>query len=259
MTVYVGTSGWQYRDWREAFYPAGLRQASWLDHYAAAFATVELNASFYRLPPPETFARWAAKTPLDFVMCPKASRYLSHMRKLREPREAVERFMASASALGRKLGPILLQLPGSFVAEPARLAAALDEFGPRVRIAVEVRHASWFTHEVQDLLAERDAALVIADRRSRLLTPTWRTASWGYLRFHEGRGTPPPCYGRSALASRAALIGELFGRDRDVYAFFNNDPRCCAVRDARWFAAACRRLGLSVSRVPDAAAVRVRA
>ncbi|HEY8340497.1 MAG TPA: DUF72 domain-containing protein [Egibacteraceae bacterium] len=257
MTVFIGTSGWQYADWREAFYPRGVPQRAWLEHYAARFAVVEVNASFYHLPRAEVFAAWAARTPDDFVLCPKVSRYLTHMKKLREPHEPVARFVARAAALGAKRGPALLQLPHTFAADPPLLAAALDCFPDGWRLAVELRHPSWFTGEIAALLAERDAALVHSDRDGRPQEPLWRTASWGYVRFHHGRATPRPCYGRRVLDTWAQRLATRY-EDADVYAFFNNDPRCCAVRDARLFALACRRHGLAATRVPAADEVRVR-
>ena len=256
VTVLVGTSGWQYRDWRGAFYPRELAQRQWLDHYAARFATVEINTSFYRLPPTERFTAWAATTPADFVLCPKVSRYLSHMKKLRDPQEPVERFVAAVRGLGSKLGPVLLQLPGTLPLHLDRLDAALTEFPAGVRVAVELRHPSWFTEDTRRLLTRRRAALCLADRGSVELTPTWRTTDWAYIRFHEGRGTWP-CYGRTALAARARMLAERYGPSAEIYAFFNNDPRACAVRDARWFAAACRRAGLVTTRVPAAGDVRL--
>jgi uncharacterized protein YecE (DUF72 family) len=251
VTVLVGTSGWQYRDWRGAFYPRDLRQADWLAHYASRFATVEVNASFYRLPDRERFAAWRAATPDDFVLCPKVSRYLSHMKKLKDPVEPVARFVEAAGGLGDAFGPALLQLPPNFPANLERLAAALDEFPPGMRVAVELRHDSWFTDETRALLTERSVALCWADRGSRWVSPAWRTADWGYVRFHEGAGVWP-CYGRTALGSRADTLAETYGPTPEVFAFFNNDPRGCAIRDARWFAQACMRAGLSTTRVPAA-------
>jgi len=250
VTVLVGTSGWQYRDWRGAFYPMELAQREWLAHYAARFTTVEINASFYRLPERSRFAAWRDATPDDFVLCPKASRYLSHMKKLKDPEEPVGRFVAAIRGLGDKLGPVLLQLPPNFPANLDRLDAALAEFPRGVRVAVELRHESWFTESTRALLAARGAALCLADRRSRWVSPLWRTADWGYVRFHEGAG-PWPCYERDALADRAGAVAELYG-SAEVYCFFNNDPRGCAVRDARWFAEECAGAGLFPTRVPAA-------
>src|SRR6202451_2025286 len=201
MPVLIGTSGWQYRDWRGGLYPAGVAQRRWLEHYAAQYVTVENNSSFYRLPSAETFTGWRDRTPGDFVMAVKASRYLTHVRKLRDPAEPVARLLAAAAGLGPKLGPILLQLPPTLTAEPALLDACLREFraAPRpgpgpLRIAVEPRHDSWWTEEVRQLLAAHDAALSWADRLGRPVAPLWRTASWGYLRFHEGAADPWPRY-----------------------------------------------------------------
>jgi uncharacterized protein YecE (DUF72 family) len=230
----VGTSGWQYRDWRGPFYPAGLKPADWLSFYADRFPTVEVNNAFYRLPETATFARWAEQLPDGFVMAVKASRYLTHVKRLREPAEAVKRLMERARALGPKLGPVLLQLPPTLAAHHHDLAATLDAFEPGVRVAVEFRHPSWFTDETAELLRRYDAALCLADSPRRR-TPCWRTASWGYLRLHEGRAAPRPCYGRQALRSWRDRLAELWGAGDDVYVYFNNDPGACAVRNATTF------------------------
>lgn len=235
MTLHLGTSGWQYADWRERFYPKGLRQADWLAHYAAEFATVEVNNSFYRLPPRETFEKWAASTPAHFVFCPKVSRFLTHMKKLKDPQEPVERFMNAARGLGAKLGPVLLQLPGNFKAQPARLEETLSLFPEDVRVAVELRHESWFTNEVRRILMRHRAALVWADRLEHSQGPTWRTADWAYCRFHEGVGDPHPCYRPRTMAVWAEQLRATWRDDEDVWVFFNNDPGGCAITDARAF------------------------
>ena len=165
MPVLVGTSGWQYRDWRGRLYPQGLAQARWLEHYADRFATVESNNAFYRLPEPATFAAWAERTPPGFVMAVKASRYLTHIRRLRDPEEPVCRLLDHARHLGPKLGPVLLQLPPTLKADPAALDRTLRAFPPGVRVAVEPRHDSWWTGEVQDLLTEHGAAVPSCRRR----------------------------------------------------------------------------------------------
>lgn len=259
MTVYIGTSGWQYKHWLGRFYPRKPRTPDDLVFYAERFQTVEANGTFYRLPEARTFEDWAMRTPGDFVFAMKASRFLTHIKRLKEPREAVERMMERASKLGAKVGPVLLQLPPDFRWDVDRLRGVLDAFGdvaPGIRIAVEFRHDSWFVDDVRRLLEQRDAALCIADRGSKLITPAWRTASWGYVRFHEGRASPRPSYGRAALASRAEMLSEIFGADADVYAYFNNDPLGCALRDASAFAIACERVGLHATRVAAASDVR---
>ena len=256
MTVWIGTSGWQYRDWRGRFYPAGVPTAHWLEHYAAGFATVESNNAFYNLPERRVFATWAERTPDDFVMAVKVSRYLTHVRRLRGAREPVARFIDRAAGLGSKLGPVLLQLPPSLRCDADLLAATLDEFPPGFRVAVEFRHASWFVDEIRALLTERAAALCLADRRGPL-TPLWRTAPWTYLRFHEGKSAPLPCYGRTALASWAERLATGWGPDAECWIYFNNDPGGCAPRDAARFARAVRRAGLHPTRVPAVRSMRV--
>jgi uncharacterized protein YecE (DUF72 family) len=262
MTVLIGTSGWQYRDWRGGLYPAGVAQRRWLEHYATQYVTVENNSSFYRLPAPETFDGWRERTPDDFVMAVKASRYLTHVRKLRDPAEPVARLMDGAGRLGPKLGPILLQLPPTLTAGPALLDACLREFAaaPRpgsapLRIAVEPRHPSWWTDEVRDILAAHDAALSWADRRGHPVAPLWRTASWGYLRFHEGTAAPWPRYGAQALRSWVGRVHDAWPGDADVYVYFNNDPGGAAVVNSAEFAAVAADAGLAVTRTPEVGAV----
>lgn len=255
MTLWIGTSGWQYRHWKGLFYPDRLPQRRWLEHYVERFATVEINNSFYRLPPVEAFQNWRDSTPPGFVVAVKASRYLTHVKRLKDPAEPVDRLMSRAMALGDRLGPVLLQLPPSMRADPAALDATLACFPAGVRVAVEVRHASWteggLASEVRSVLEHRDAAWVMADGGPVEL-PTWVTAGWSYVRFHRGGGRPDYCYTRPALDKWAKRLAELGGPDRDVYCYFNNDPNGCAVRDARWFAAAAERAGLHPTRVPPA-------
>jgi uncharacterized protein YecE (DUF72 family) len=260
MAVLIGTSGWQYKDWREGLY-AGVAQRRWLEHYATRYRTVENNGTFYRLPARETFAGWRERTPDDFVMAVKASRYLTHVRKLSDPAEPVGRLLAAASGLGPKLGPILVQLPPTLQADPPLLRTCLKEFrsawapvrgdGPEsLRIAVEPRHESWWTDEVRGILAEHDAALCWADRLDRPVTPLWRTASWGFLRFHEGTAEPWPRYGEQALRVWVERIREAHLSHADVYVYFNNDPGGAAVVNSAEFAGLARGAGLGVTRTP---------
>jgi len=246
--LHVGTSGWQYRDWRGAFYPEITPQRAWLAHYATRFATVEVNNSFYRLPERSTFERWRDETPDDFVVAVKMSRYLTHIRRLREPEGPVDLFLERANGLGDKLGPVLVQLPPQLRADPQRLADVLDRFPKGVRVAVEPRHDSWFDDRVRAVLEERGAALCLADSPRRR-TPAWRTADWGFVRFHEGRATPHPCYGERALTTWAERIASLWPAAAEVFCYFNNDTNACAVRDAKTFAHLARKAGLHPSRV----------
>ncbi len=254
MTVLIGTSGWQYADWRGRFYPTELPKAQWLAHYAARFQTVEVNNAFYRLPEVDTFRRWKNTVPSDFVVTVKASRYLTHIRRLKEPREPVHRLMSRVKYLGAQCGPVLLQLPPNLPVNLSALEQTLKCFPPATRVAFEPRHESWFTPSLVSLLSEHDSALCLSDARGPR-APLWRTASWGYLRMHEGRARPHPCYGRTALESWGARLSDLWDDTDDVFVYFNNDHGGCAVRDAHRFAAAARRAGLSPTRVPDATPV----
>ena len=256
MPVLIGTSGWQYAHWRERFYPRGVPQARWLEHYAERFDTVESNNAFYRLPERSTFEAWHRRTPDGFVMAVKMSRYLTHIKRLADPEEPVERYMGRVRGLGSKLGPVLIQLPPSMRADVARLERTLSLFPTDVRIAFEPRHASWETEEVRTLLEERGAALCLADRRG-LLGADWRTADWGYVRFHEGRAEPRPCYSGDELRGWAERIAALWGPRADVFVYFNNDPLGCAIRDALRFAECLREVGLEATRVPLPDDIRV--
>ncbi|PZG32366.1 DUF72 domain-containing protein [Spongiactinospora gelatinilytica] len=245
MRVFLGTSGWQYADWRGVLYPEGMPARLWLERYAQTFGTVENNNSFYRLPSRETFASWRERTPEGFVMAVKASRYLTHTRRLKEPREPVERLLGAAEGLGDRLGPILLQLPPTLRCDLGLLTGCLACFPPGARVAVEPRHPSWWEgaagERVRAALAAHGATLCWADRRERALTPLWRTAPWGYLRLHEGSADPWPSYGDASLARWITRLGETWKDEADqeatVYVYFNNDPGGAAVRDAARFAA----------------------
>jgi uncharacterized protein YecE (DUF72 family) len=259
MPMLIGTSGWQYRDWRGGLYPEGVPQRLWLEHYATHYMTVENNNSFYRLPPRETFTAWRQRTPDDFVMAVKASRYLTHVRRLRDPAEPVARLLGAAAGLGPKLGPVLLQLPPTLKADPDTLDACLKEFRTaaaalgehRLRLAVEPRHETWWTHEIRQILAAYDATLCWADRRGRPITPLWRTATWGYLRFHEGTAQPWPSYGPRALRSWVARLTETWPDEADVYVYFNNDPGGAAVINSAQFADLARQAGSSATHTPE--------
>lgn len=169
--------------------------------------------------------------PEDFRFAVKASRYLTHVRRLKAPRAPVEFLMDRVTRLEGRLGPILLQLPPDMRVEADRLDATLEAFGKGVHVAVEPRHPSWFTDEVRRLLAAHRAALCLVDRRG-LRTPTWGTAPWTYVRFHEGRASPPSCYGPVALRSWAARLIADRRQGPDGYVYFNNDAHGCAVRNA---------------------------
>lgn len=248
MSVFVGTSGWHYADWAANFYPKGLPKSRWLDWYGSHFATVESNSAFYRLPERRLFEAWADKTPDDFVMSVKMSRYLTHIRRLRDPKEPVRRLLERLEGLASKRGPVLLQLPANLHIEPELLSEALAAFPRDVRVAVEIRHEASLVYDLRAVLENHGAALCLTDRRNHH-SPLWRTTSWGYVRFHEGTASPQPSYGRSAMDSWADRVASLWSPTEDVYCYFNNDAGGCAPRDAHKFAMAVRRHGLTLARV----------
>ncbi len=252
MAVIIGTSGWQYRDWRGRFYPQKLPQRLWLEHYAAHFATVESNNAFYRLPEHATFVAWRERTPPDFRWAVKASRFLTHIKRLREPAEPVARLMGRAEGLGERIDTILLQLPPTLRADADLLRECLAQFAaqfpPGIRVAVEPRHETWWTDEIRALLERYGAALCWADRDEQPVAPLWRTADWGYLRFHHGY--EQWAYRTQTLELWARRLADTYADDEDVLVYFNNDPGCAAVADAVRFADAVRSAGRTPTRVP---------
>ena len=227
--IHVGTSGWQYRDWRGVLYPEGLPPARWLERYAEVFSVVEVNNSFYRLPERETFEHWKTRTPPGFTFVVKASRYLTHLKRLRDAREGVERFRERSEGLGRKLGPVLFQLPPRFPADVPRLREFLGWLPRGMAAAWEFRDPSWMTDEVFAVLDEAGSAVVLADRPG-FRGPLVVTGGWSYVRFHQGASREPG-YRRDKLRRWADRIRALPARD--VWVFFNNDHGGAAVRDAR--------------------------
>lgn len=250
MPVLVGTSGWQYRDWRGRFYPGPLPQRLWLEHHASHWQTAELNNSFYRLPRRETFQAWRRRTPSDYVFAVKASRYLTHIRRLREPEEPVARFLQAASGLGDKLGAVLVQLPPDLQVEVDRLERTLRCFPAGTPVVVEPRHPSWWVPQVRELLTAFDAVLCWADRGSQPVAPLWRTAGWGYLRLHAGGGDAVWPYPTQVLARWADLLCQSWDDDELVFVFTNNDPGGAALRDGVTLAGLLRDRGRTVGRVP---------
>ncbi|MDX6667439.1 MAG: hypothetical protein QOK04_819 [Solirubrobacteraceae bacterium] len=238
--VHIGCSGWNYRDWRERVYPAGVPPRRWLEHYASLFDTVEVNNTFYRLASPKAVAAWIERTPEHFVFALKASRYLTHIRRLRDIESGVRRFYEGIEPLvgTPKLGPILWQLPENFVRDDQRLREALKTL-PRGRHCFEFRHPSWFTPEVYELLREHSAALVIGDHPDRPFQTHELTADWTFVRMHHGHRGRRGNYSESELETWRRRIAR-WRRRVDVFVYFNNDREGFAVRNALWLK---RRLG----------------
>jgi uncharacterized protein YecE (DUF72 family) len=230
MDVRIGCSGWNYRHWREPVY-RGAPASRWLRLYAERFDTVEVNATFYRLPTTKAVAGWVADTPDDFVFAVKASRYLTHIRRLRELGQGFERFLDRIEALVRspKLGPVLWQLPPTFHRDDERLADALGRL-PRLEHAFEFRHSSWFVDDVYSILREHRAALVIGDDPNRPFQTHELTAPWAFVRFHRGSRGRRGNYSETELHEWARRI-RSWPVER-AYVYFNNDWEGFAVRNA---------------------------
>jgi uncharacterized protein YecE (DUF72 family) len=226
--IHVGTSGWQYKDWRGVLYEDGLPQDRWLERYAQVFSVVEVNNSFYRLPERATFEGWRRRTPAGFTFVVKASRYLTHIKRLRDAEVSVKLFWERATGLGDKLGPVLFQLPPKFPADVARLREFLSSLPAEMEAAFEFRDPSWIRDEVFASLDRAGAAFVLADRPG-FRGPLVVTGGWSYIRFHQGSRVGPD-YRRDKLRRWAERIATLPARD--VWAFFNNDHGGAAVRDA---------------------------
>lgn len=224
----VGTSGYQYRHWRGRFYPRTLPVRSWFGYYAQQFDCVEINNTFYRLPAPETFEAWRDAAPPGFRFALKLHRYATHRKKLREPEQTLDPFLEHAEHLGGLLGPILVQLPPHWHADPARLDAFLEHAAGRHRWAVEVRDEDWLCAEVYDVLRRHRAALVIHDLVEH--HPVELTAPFTYLRYH-GRHYGGS-YSSQALSAWARRIRRWLSEGHDVWAFFNNDVGGHAPRNA---------------------------
>lgn len=208
--ILIGTSGYNYPEWKGHFYPADLPASAMLRYYAERFSTVEINASFYRMPTEKVMAAWAEATPEGFVFTLKAPQRITHYRRLVDVDEPLRRFADVATTLGSKLGPLFFQLPPNFKKETGRLADLLARLPPGQRVAFEFRHASWFADDVYDLLRTRGAALCIADTEDGT-TPEVPTASWGYLRLRDAD------YTDAELDRWAAAIAAQAWRDTYVY------------------------------------------
>lgn len=231
--LHVGCSGWNYRDWRGSVYPEGLPQRRWLEGYAEMFRTVEVNATFYRLQKPETTAHWVEQTPKDFVFAVKASRYLSHIKRLKGVGEGLKRFDETIEPLREagKLGPILWQLPENFQRDDERLHSLL-EADLRGRHCIEFRHPSWFASEVMAALRDAGLALVIGHHPERPFQTHELTADWTYVRFHYGGRGRGGNYSERELAEWKRRIA-AWRAETEVFAYFNNDWKAYAPRNAQ--------------------------
>jgi uncharacterized protein YecE (DUF72 family) len=234
--IRIGCSGWNYRDWRERVYPRGVPARRWLACYATRFDTVEVNSTFYRLAKPSAVAAWVRETPDDFVFAVKASRYLTHYKRLRDIGDGVKRFYDAIAPLAEspKMGPVLWQLPEREQLDIDRLANALDElggWGPG-RHCFEFRHPSWFCEPVLELLRWHGAALAIGDHPARPWQPWTLTTDWSFVRLHYGHRGRRGNYSDAELRELADKVCALAADAEIVYVYFNNDWEAFAVRNA---------------------------
>jgi uncharacterized protein YecE (DUF72 family) len=218
----IGTSGWTYRHWRGAFYPAELPPKRWFAHYRTLFDTVELNNPFYHLPLASTVVGWRTQTPDDFLFAVKASRFITHNKKLSDPREHLDIFFARMDLLGDKLGVVLFQLPPSWRCNPHRLEAFLVAYGRRRPVAFEFRNATWYTDEVYAILARHGAGFCIYDLAGHT-SPIEVTSDLVYLRLHGPDGKYAGSYSDDALAAWADRCRDWLAHGRDVFCYFDND------------------------------------
>jgi uncharacterized protein YecE (DUF72 family) len=239
--IFIGTSGWAYDHWVNVFYPEDLKQKNWLDFYKKHFDTVELNTSFYYLPKPETFSGWRKQVPKDFIFSVKASRFITHVKKLRNCQEPWQKFISAAKNLKENLGPILFQLPTFLKANLKVLEDFLKILSirqaqgrPRKKYlyAFEPRHESWFCNDIYKILKKFNVALCIAD------SPSWPeveviTSNFVYLRFHGGKILYGSEYSLKELKAWSKKIKKWQKKKLDVFVYFNNDAYGFAVKNAK--------------------------
>jgi uncharacterized protein YecE (DUF72 family) len=231
-TVRVGTSGWHYDHWKGPFYPEKVGEGEMLERYVEHFDTAEINNSFYQLPSRETLERWRDTTPAGFVFSAKASRYMTHMKKLKDPREPLSRFYDRLEVLGDKLGPILFQLPPRWNKNLERLDSFLGVLSTDHRHAFEFRDPSWLDDETFELLGRYDAAHCIYDLAGRQ-SPTTRTSDLVYVRLHGPGRKYEGSYDEGALSDWAQAFRKWSGDGSTVYCYFDNDQDGHAPRNAR--------------------------
>ena len=229
--IRIGCSGWQYQHWRDEFYPVELPQSRWLAHYMLSFDTVEINNSFYRLPEAGTFVKWRDQAPRRFLYAVKASRFLTHMKKLKDPEEPIARFFDRAKHLRTHLGPVLYQLPPHWPIDLPRFEHFLAALPRGVRHTVEFRETSWYDERVYELLRRYKVAMCLHDMNGsaseRILV-----GPFVYVRFHHGTNKYGGRYSDARLDDWAEWLSAHAREGLDVFAYFNNDAGGHATRDA---------------------------
>jgi uncharacterized protein YecE (DUF72 family) len=232
---HIGTSGWHYEHWRGLFYPEKLVKPKWLEFYAQHFTTVELNNSFYRLPSDGAFINWRESSSRGFVFAVKVSRFITHIKRLKNVEEPMQNFLARADYLQDKLGPLLYQLPPTMKRSDETLEAFLSILPRQYRNVFEFRHESWIDDGVFKILKKYNAGLCVFDMPD-FTCPVVATADFAYVRFHGSTGLYWSCYSDEELSDWAKRIAELGHNLKTVYVYFNNDAGAYAVRNAKTLA-----------------------
>ena len=230
VSIRIGTSGWTYRHWQGTFYPDKWPQSQWLEYYTRHFNTVELNATFYRLPNPTTFNNWKERTPDNFLWSVKGSKFITHTRRLENPVEPLDRLYKAAAGLGEKLGVILFQLPPGLAFDEEVFRNFCTSLDPHVRYALEIRHPSWINDRVFGLLRECNMALCVADTAGRYPSCEAITADFAYVRLHGSRKLYASDYSEEELRAWAEKVNAW---NRDAFIYFDNDFEGHAVNNAR--------------------------
>jgi len=228
---YIGTSGWHYDHWQDRFYPKTLTKAKWLEFYASHFTTVELNNSFYRLPSETAFTTWHDSSPANFTFAVKVSRFITHIKRLRNSEEAVDNFISRAKILGEKLGPLLYQLPPNMHRNDEILESFLSTLPQGMKHVFEFRHQSWLEDKVFEILHKHNIGFCVFDMPS-VSCPLVATADFAYIRFHGSTGLYFSCYSDEELADWAKRLANLARNLEAIYIYFNNDAEAFAVRNA---------------------------
>ncbi len=229
--IHIGTSGWHYQHWKGPFYPPDLSGNKFLSYYLNHFQTVEINNSFYRLPQEKTLIQWRDTAPENFIFSLKASRYITHMKKLKDPQESLKIFFKRIVALGDKLGPILFQLPPFWHFNLERLKAFLIALPQKYQYAFEFRNSTWFNNQTYQALAEHGAAFCIYDLAGRL-SPKEITADFIYIRLHGPNGPYQGQYTPESLSGWAEDFSQWIKKGHKIFCYFDNDQYGYAVHDA---------------------------
>jgi len=231
LRYYIGTSGWHYDHWRDRFYPKELTKAKWLEFYTHHFTTVELNNSFYRLPSESAFANWHDSSPANFAFAVKVSRFITHIKRLKNSEEAVEKFVGRAKILAEKLGPLLYQLPPNMHRNDEVLESFLPTLPQGMKHVFEFRHQSWLEDKVFQILHKHNVGFCVFDMPS-ISCPLVATADFAYVRFHGSTGLYYSCYSDEELVDWAKRLANLAQNLKAIYIYFNNDAEAFAVRNA---------------------------